>query len=271
MPPPEDPAVVEMSHEIVDTLHGIFGSHPGKRPAHAKGILIHGTFDPTYEASRLSTAPHFNQICIPVIARLSSSTGLPDLSDTDPSGNPRSLDLRFMLEELSKHVHPDIITHSTPFFPVSNGPETLAFLQATFAQARKPFPESFATEKYFEVNTFVLVSTGGERTLVVIAGDRTTDYLTRLQKGMVTSELFAQVAQQGDATDDCTVLWPESRAEVKLGQVHLHSVMKDNETEQTRIIFDSVPRVEGIEPSGDPLIDTRAAAYLISGRERHAA
>ncbi|GLA14004.1 hypothetical protein AnigIFM62618_011422 [Aspergillus niger] len=244
MPPPEDPAVVEMSHEIVDTLHGIFGSHPGKRPAHAKGILIHGTFDPTYEASRLSTAPHFNQICIPVIARLSSSTGLPDLSDTDPN---------------------DIITHSTPFFPVSNGPETLAFLQATFAQARKPFPESFATEKYFEVNTFVLVSTGGERTLVVIAGDRTTDYR------MVTSELFAQVAQQGDATDDCTVLWPESRAEVKLGQVHLHSVMKDNETEQTRIIFDSVPRVEGIEPSGDPLIDTRAAAYLISGRERHAA
>ncbi|GLA02971.1 hypothetical protein AnigIFM60653_002542 [Aspergillus niger] len=259
MPPPEDPAVVEMSHEIVDTLHGIFGSHPGKRPAHAKGILIHGTFDPTYEASRLSTAPHFNQICIPVIARLSSSTGLPDLSDTDPSGNPRSLDLRFMLEELSKHVHPDIITHSTPFFPLHTQ------RAQTFAQARKPFPESFATEKYFEVNTFVLVSTGGERTLVVIAGDRTTDYR------MVTSELFAQVAQQGDATDDCTVLWPESRAEVKLGQVHLHSVMKDNETEQTRIIFDSVPRVEGIEPSGDPLIDTRAAAYLISGRERHAA
>ncbi|GKZ83054.1 hypothetical protein AnigIFM56816_007882 [Aspergillus niger] len=68
------------------------------------------------------------------------------------------------------------------------------------------------------------------------------------------------MAQHGDVTDDCTVLWPESRAEVKLGQVHLHSVMEDNETEQKRIIFDSVPRVEGIEPSGDPLIDTRAAA-----------
>ncbi|KAL3262727.1 hypothetical protein ABHI18_002475 [Aspergillus niger] len=264
MPPPEDPAVVDKSHEIVDTLHGIFGSHPGKRPARAKGILIRGTFDPTYEASRLSTALHFNQICIPVIDRLSSSTGLPDLSDTDPNGNPRGLALRFMLEESPQHVHTDIITHSTPFFPASNAAQT-------FAQARKPFPESFATEKYFEVNTFVLVSTGGERTLVVIAGDRTTDYLTRLQKGMVTSELFAQVAQHGDATDDCTVLWPESRAEVKLGQVHLHSVMEDNVTEQKRIIFDSVPRVEGIEPSGDPFIDTRAAAYLISGRKRHAA
>lgn len=88
---------------------------------------------------------------------------------------------------------------------------------------------------------------------------------------MVTFELFTQMAQHGDVTDDCTVLWPESRAEIKLGQVHLHSVMEDNETEQKRIIFDSVPRVEGIEPSGDPLIDTRAAAYLISGRERHAA
>ena len=93
--------------------------------------------------------------------------------------------------------------------------------------------------------------------------------VTRLQKGMATFELFAQMAQHGDVTDDCT--WPESRAKVKLGQVHLHSVMEDNESEQKRIIFDSVPRVEGIEPSGDPLIDTRAAAYLISGRERHAA
>lgn len=35
MPPPEDPAVVDKSHEVVDTLHGIFGSHPGKRPGMA--------------------------------------------------------------------------------------------------------------------------------------------------------------------------------------------------------------------------------------------
>ncbi|KAI2830847.1 hypothetical protein CBS147320_6623 [Aspergillus niger] len=269
MPPPEDPAVVDKSHEVVDTLHGIFGSHPGKRPAHAKGILIHGTFDPTYEASRLSTAPHFNQICIPVIARLFSSTGLPDLSDTDPNGNPRGLALRFMLEESPQHVHTDIFTHSTPFFPARNGPKTLAFIQAvasgtlsyflpthsaaqTFAQARKPFPESFATENPSKLILSFLFRPGANAR-------------------MVTFELFTQMAQHGDVTDDCTVLWPESRAEVKLGQVHLHSVMEDNETEQKRIIFDSVPRVEGIEPSGDPLIDTRAAAYLISGRERHAA
>ncbi|GLA37200.1 hypothetical protein AnigIFM63309_003769 [Aspergillus niger] len=285
MPPPEDPAVVEMSHEIVDTLHGIFGSHPGKRPAHAKGILIHGTFDPTYEASRLSTAPHFNQICIPVIARLSSSTGLPDLSDTDPNGNPRGLALRFMLEESPQHVHTDIITHSTPFFPASNGPKTLAFVQAvasgtlsyflpthsaaqTFAQARKPFPESFATENTSKLILSFLFRPGANARWSL---SPETGLVTRLQKGMVTFELFTQMAQHGDVTDDCTVLWPESRAEVKLGQVHLHSVMEDNETEQKRIIFDSVPRVEGIEPSGDPLIDTRAAAYLISGRERHAA
>lgn len=44
----------------------------------------------------------------------------------------------------------------------------------------------------------------------------------------------------------------------------------DDETHR-RIIFDPIPRVDGIEPSGDPLLDLRAAIYLLSGRRRRQA
>jgi hypothetical protein len=38
--------------------------------------------------------------------------------------------------------------------------------------------------------------------------------------------------------------------------------------QQKRIIFDPIPRVDGIEPSEDPLLELRAAIYLLSGRRQ---
>lgn len=86
-----------------------------------------------------------------------------------------------------------------------------------------------------------------------------------------TFDLVAQIAEEGDVTDDCTVRWPESRKVVTLGTISLDRVREDNDAEQKRVIFDPVPRVQGVESSDDPLIDVRAALYLISGRERRAA
>lgn len=86
-----------------------------------------------------------------------------------------------------------------------------------------------------------------------------------------TFDLVAQVAEEGDVLDDCTIRWPDSRKIVTLGTISLDKVKDDNAAEQKKIIFDPVPRVQGIEPSDDPLIDVRAALYLISGRERRAA
>jgi catalase len=38
-----------------------------------------------------------------------------------------------------------------------------------------------------------------------------------------------------------------------------------------QIIFDPVPRVDGIDPVGDPLTEVRSQIYLVSGRRRRAA
>jgi catalase len=51
----------------------------------------------------------------------------------------------------------------------------------------------------------------------------------------------------------------------------LNGVVPDGEAAQRNIIFDPIPRVDGIESSGDPLLNPRASVYLASGRRRRAA
>jgi catalase len=79
------------------------------------------------------------------------------------------------------------------------------------------------------------------------------------------------LSDAGDVVDDATIHWPESRAVVELGRLELTALVADNAIEQQHIIFDPIPRVEGIAPSDDPLLELRAAIYLVSGRRRRAA
>ena len=68
-----------------------------------------------------------------------------------------------------------------------------------------------------------------------------------------------------------TVAWPNDRKLVELGEISLTELVVDEAHEQKVIIFDPIPRVDGIEPSADPLLELRAAVYLLSGRRRRAA
>ncbi|KAI1615876.1 catalase [Exophiala viscosa] len=162
---------------------------------------------------------------------------------------------------------------------------------AAFVQAPKPTPASFATENYFGVNAFKLVDFDGKGTFIRwrITPDAGTSHLsdeeakskdpaflhneiqTRIIDGKPSMSLWAQIANEDDKTDAATVYWPEDRKLVKIGTIYLESVADDNDERQRNIIFDPVPRVDGVEPSEDPIIDMRASIYLISGKERRAA
>jgi catalase len=80
-----------------------------------------------------------------------------------------------------------------------------------------------------------------------------------------------QVAEAEDVVNDATVQWPDNRPELEFGTIELTSVLQDSDAEQRHIIFDPIPRVDGIEPSDDPLLEPRASVYLVSGRRRRAA
>jgi catalase len=93
----------------------------------------------------------------------------------------------------------------------------------------------------------------------------------RVAKAPIRFRVRVQVAADGDTVDDCTAHWPESREQVDLGTIALTSVLPDSFAQQKHIIFDPIPRVDGIEASADPLLELRAAIYLLSGRRRRSA
>ena len=169
---------------------------------------------------------------------------------------------------------------------LSSHPAALAFVQTP-----KPFPVSFATDTYFGVTAMEFTNTAGQKKfgryrIVPDAGDSylsdpqvtalAPDYhfeeiAARVAKAPVCFKVQVQIAQDGDTVDDATIHWPQSRQFLELGTIELTSVLADSPAEQKHIIFDPIPRVDGIEPSADPLLELRAAIYLISGRRRRAA
>ena len=79
------------------------------------------------------------------------------------------------------------------------------------------------------------------------------------------------MASDGDVVDDSTVHWPNERPLLEFGTIELNGLVPEGDDAQRQIIFDPIPRVDGIEPSGDPLLDPRASVYLVSGHRRRAA
>jgi catalase len=313
MPLPSDEKLIALSQDLLKQFDAIFGLHPGFRPAHARGVMLTGTFTPSSDASSLTRAPHITRNSTPVTVRFSSSTGLPQIPDNDANANPRGLAIRFYLAE---HEHTDIVSHSTDGFPTRTGQEFLEFLRAAassdpskpspspievflgshpkalaFVQTPKPFPSSLARESYFGVTALRFTNKDGvsrfgryrikpdagiEHLDDATAKTRGANYLfdeltQRIARGPIGFQVLVQVANDSDIVDDATVHWPEERPLINLGRILLTNTVLDNTGEHEKIIFDPIPRVDGIEPSADPLLELRAAIYLLSGRRRRQA
>ena len=160
-----------------------------------------------------------------------------------------------------------------------------------FVQAPKPSPSSYAKETYFGVTAMRFinkegVSRYGRYRIVPDAGvehldpevtkGKEANFLfdelnQRIAASPIGFQVFAQLANESDEVNDATVHWPDDRPLTRLGQIVLTAPVSENDQEQKKIIFDPIPRVEGIEPSDDPLLELRAAIYLISGRRRRQA
>jgi catalase len=310
MPLPSDEKVIQLSNDLLKTFDTIFGQHPGFRPAHAKGVLLTGTFTPSREAASLTRAPHVTSSSTPVTVRFSDGTGIPAIPDNDPNASPRGFAIRFHLAE---HVHTDIIAHSTDAFPTRTGQEFLEFLRAVaassgsksspspvevflgahpaalaFVQAPKPSPVSFATEAYFGITAMRFLNRDGverygryritpqaglEHFDDAAAKSKDANYLfdelrQRVTNGPIRFDIQVQVAGKNDVVDDATIHWPADRQVIPFGTVSLTAEAADQAPQQKQIIFDPIPRLDGIEPSADPLLELRAAVYLLSGRRR---
>jgi len=311
MPLPADQKLIALSEDLLKQIDGMFGPHPGFRPFHARGIMLSGSFTPSPDAVSMTRAPHMTRASTPVTVRFSSSTGLPAIPDNDPNANPRALAIRFHLGErvhtdIISHSSDGFPTRTGQEFLEflraatshdSSKPSPLEKFFAShpsalaFAQTPKPAPSSFARESYFGVTAMRFINRDGvcRYGRYRITPDAGTEHLDadtakrkdanflydeiaeRIARGPVGFQILVQVANPDDIVDDATVHWPEDRPLINLGKLSLTNPVPDNAHAQKRIIFDPIPRVDGIEPSDDPLLELRAAVYLLSGRRRRQA
>lgn len=225
-------------------------------------------------------------------------------------GNPRGLAVRFHLGEhehtdIVTNTHNGFPVRTGEEFAEllraiaaakAGDPSAIgAFLGSHPAAAKyvgepQPTPKSFATDTYFGVTAFLFTNAAGETAygrfrILPEGGDA---YMTdeevaamspnflfdelaeRVASGPARFDVVVQIAEPGDTVDDATSIWPEERRFVKFGTIALTGAVPADEAEARRLIFDPVPRVDGVDPSGDPLTEARSGVYLLSGRRRRA-
>ncbi|HEY6892908.1 MAG TPA: catalase family peroxidase [Rhodanobacteraceae bacterium] len=297
---------VPLTTQIVDAFNKIYGSHPGFRANHAKGVVVEGHFKASPEASKLSRAALFDGSTIPVTVRFSDGGGLPTVPD---AGNPHGMAIKYHLPNGSDT---DMVIVSLKFFPVGTGedfrdllvaisesgpdapkPTKLDQFLATHpavakANATTATPASFADENYFGLNAFVLVDKAGKKQAVRYqmipeklvhltaeeAAKQSPDFLVdelpkRVAAKPIVFHLKAQLAEPGDQTKDASQPWPDTRKVVDLGTLTIDKTVPDSLAAQKALLFMPTALTDGIELSDDPLPVVRAGAYAVSFSRRH--
>ena len=293
-----------LAEEAVDAINAISGVHPGHRAAHAKGTLLTGTFTPTEDASRLTTAAHMQGEPSRVTVRFSNGGGDPGIPDYAREG--RGIGLKIYLPDGEKT---DIVGLTLPCFFVRtpedfiaftkarteperlmpdflrSHPETLPAIQA--ALGSDP-PESYATCVYNSIHAYRWLDAeggsrfvryrfepeAGERTLPgAQAKARGPDYLRDdiLAREQTAFRLVVSIAAEGDPTDDPTAAWPEERERVEVGRLELSGPDTEREQGDDILVFDPTRVIDGIELSDDQILRFRPRAYAASVTRRSGA
>ncbi len=290
--------------DLVDALNGVFGQHAGKRASHAKGVCATGQFTATQTARSLSKTALFAGGSKPVTFRYSIGGGNPAVADGTRAVRGMAMRFALPDDELMDlvTVSAPVFFARTPeqtfeflrvraVDPATGKPDSAkveAFGKANPETLRQsawlkanPLPASYLTSPYFGVHAFRFVNAAGETVhgrweiepvdgVVGLAEEALaglpTDFLasdleSRLAGGPVSFEVHVRVAEVGDVLDDPTLLWPAERRRVHVGKL---TVTAATGQECDAIMFNPLALPAGIEPSADPILPLRQAAYVES-------
>lgn len=176
----------------IEAMEKAAGGRAGYRRAHARGIVVRGSFQATPEMRALTTAEHFQGAAVPVEARLSNASGNPFAPDRASAkvGRAIGLGVRFQLPSgataswaaVSIPAFPArtpadfvrVTAAQKPFLSLTPNPFKIisyiisrpAVLPAIKAIARLKPARSFATTAYNGLHTYFLVGPDGERRAV---------------------------------------------------------------------------------------------------------
>ena len=290
-----------LAEEAVDAINSISGAHPGHRAAHAKGTLLTGTFTPTEEAARLTSAAHMRGEPSRVTVRFSNGGGDPAIPDYAREG--RGMAVKLYLPDGEKT---DIVGLTLPCFFVRTPEDFIAFTKARMepeklmpdflgahpealpaiqAALGSDPPESYATCTYNSIHSYRWHDAEGGSRFVRYrfepeAGERSLpggeakargrDYLRDevLAREETAFRLVVTLAEEGDAVHDPTAAWPVERERVDVGRLVLTGPETERERDGDVLVFDPTRVTAGIELSDDPILHFRPRAYSVSVARR---
>ena len=296
-----------LANQIVDIFYKIYGTHPGFRVNHAKGVVAKGSFVATPAASALSRAALFDGSSIPLTVRFSNDGGFPAIPDGAP-GNIKGMAVKF---HMPGGAEVDIVMLAVKTFPMATGegfrdllmaisespdgtpkPTRLDEFAASHPTVLASFdsagtPDSFAHEEYRGLNAFIFVDKAGRRQavryimtpedLVYLTAEEAArhspdflidDLLQRIAKKPVLFHLKAQLAEAGDQTKDPSQPWPKDRQVVELGVLTLHKTLANSREVQKDLLFLPTNLPDGIELSDDRMPVIRSAVYEVAFARR---
>jgi catalase len=154
--------------------------------------------------------------------------------------------------------------------------------------ARNGVPGSYAAVNYWGVHAFkfsdasgrvqyarwVFEPVGGQQLLdddklAALPDDFLADELRRrIDARPAEFEMRLQLAETGDNLVNPTLQWPEGRKVVSVGRLVIDKVEPGAGGACDAIVFDPLVLPKGIEPSDDPVLQARAAAYAVSASRR---
>lgn len=293
---------------IIDTFEAQAGHHPGYRKNHAKGICVTGHFTSSGLAQSLSSARVFSQQNVPVIGRFAIGGANPSTPDTKVPTRSLAVQFATDDGEVwrSGMNNPPVLAVGTPqaFYqqvlamapdPATGKPDP-AKMQAFFAAhpesaafrawaSSYKASDSFANTAYNSINAFRLIDDAGRSQPVrwqlvpltdfaALPSDVTDpEYLQhdlgqRLAQGPLRWSLRLTLAEPGDAIDDPSQAWPDTRRSIDAGTLVIEAVDAPEQGACRDLNFDPLILPQGIEPSADPILAARSAAYAESFNRR---
>jgi catalase len=122
----------DLYEQLVEAMHGIYGSHSGRRALHAKGVWCEGTFTATPPAGELSRAVAFEGDTVGSLVRFSNGSGNPENHDAGREARGMAVKLR---PEGGDEM--DILATTARAFATRTPEDFLEFLRL-----RRPDPET---------------------------------------------------------------------------------------------------------------------------------
>ena len=164
---------------------------------------------------------------------------------------------------------------------LANHPETVRALAIIKERA---ISSGFANETFHSLDAFRFVNAAGvsvpvrwstvpvqpfvaESAAQSAAGDKNylfNELIAEIGRHPLQWRLMVTIGQPGDPTNDATLPWPADRPRIDAGIVTIDGISSEEYGTCTAVNYDPLVLPSGIEPSDDPLLSARSAAYARS-------